>query len=395
MATSDYYVQDNADIESAKLNAAKGLYQSGDYKSALRLYLDILSTSTSFKIYYEVGRCYYKLEDYANAKTFFLRSIELEKEGNPSHIFLGNIFYKENNISKAIEYWTTAYSFKPNDESVCLNLATSYFSKNMKFYSIYFYEKYLQYAKDKTSEHYHEIKKSVSEFEKIGNDFYQKAQRAVSAKDYQTAIKGLQYAIDNFPTNFDMNHLLGKMYYKEQDYAQATLYLKQAFCLDTKSIDILQILSSAMINNGDITGAYCCLKRILPLVINNQKEYLEIIQTTKKLEENFDRENITKHLILAERYYNDNNYRMSLFEYENILIINPELVSIYRPIIDKLKNFINPESNIIKQCMEKGGLYYSTGDFQKSNKFFTKVMALSRTTSAEYKFAKSRLVNNV
>ena len=49
MATSDYYVQDNADIETKKLDAAKGLYQSGDYQGALRLYLDLLTSSTSYK----------------------------------------------------------------------------------------------------------------------------------------------------------------------------------------------------------------------------------------------------------------------------------------------------------------------------------------------------------
>ena len=64
------------------------------------------------------------------------------------------------NVSKAIEYWMTSYSYKPDDEAVCLNLATSYFSKEMKFQSMYFYQKYLKYAKDKTANHYIEIKKS-------------------------------------------------------------------------------------------------------------------------------------------------------------------------------------------------------------------------------------------
>ena len=52
MATSDYYIKDNSTIENEKLEAAKGLYQSGNYSSALKLYLDMVNTSYSYKLNY-------------------------------------------------------------------------------------------------------------------------------------------------------------------------------------------------------------------------------------------------------------------------------------------------------------------------------------------------------
>ena len=393
MATSDFYVQDNADIEEQKLDAAKGLYQSGDYKGSLRLYLDMLTTNTSYKLYYEIGRCYYKLNDMTNAELYFTRSVSLEAYKNPSYLFLGNIFYKKQDISKAIEYWITSYSYKPDDEAVCLNLATSYFSKDMKFYSIYYYEKYLQYAKDKTSSYYLEIKKSIDEFIRIGNDFYQKAQKAASMDDNTTAIQALEYAVKNFPTNFDINHLLGKLYYEEKDYKNAKKYLEQALCLDTKSIDILQKLSAVMVNLGDFTGAYCCLKRTLPLVINNQKEYLDIIKAVRELESRFESFNYKKHLELAEKYYENNNYNLALYEYENCVILSPDLNYEYGDLIQVIKSYLNPESRIIQQCLEKGNHYYSRGEYNQSNKYFTKIMSLAKETSSEYKMAKARITN--
>ena len=138
MTTSDYYIQDNTDIEEKKLEAAKSLFQAGNYSGALKLYLDMVNTSYSYKLNFEVGRCYYKLNDFDNAEEYFMRSVSLERFKNPSFVFLGNIFYKREDISKAIECWCTAYSYKPEDESVCLNLATSYFSKDMKFQSVIF-----------------------------------------------------------------------------------------------------------------------------------------------------------------------------------------------------------------------------------------------------------------
>ena len=85
--------------------------------------------------------------------------------------------------------------------------------------------------------------------------------------------------------NFDANFLLGKIYFKKQNYMQALVYLKQAYCIDRKSLDVLERLSATLLNLGDFTSAYCCLKRILPLIINNQREYLEILRNLKQLED--------------------------------------------------------------------------------------------------------------
>lgn len=393
MTSSDYYIQDNSDIEDKKLEVAKGLYQTGNYSGALKLYLDMVNTSYSYKLYYEIGRCYYKLNDLENAEFHFSRSISLEEYKNPSYVFLGNICYKKQDFSKAIEYWCVAYSYKPDDESVCLNLATSYFTKDMKFQSVFFYEKYLKYAKDKTAGYYLEIKKSINEFYRIGSDFYQKAVRAVAMQDNKTAIQALEYAVKNCPTKFDINFLLGKLYYEEGQYMQSMIYLKQAYCVDSKSLDVLERLSSVMLTIGDFTGAYCCLKRILPLMINNQKEYLEIIKSLKNLEESFDDFSYQGHEQLGDLYYSENNYQLAVFEYENCIIINGRMSDKLDQKLQKIRSYINPEERIIKTCFEKGLTFHSTGDFRKSNKYFSKIMKLADESSSDYKYARARMVN--
>ena len=393
MTRSDYYILDNSDIEEQKLEVAKDLYKSGNYEGALKLYLDMINTSYSYKLYYEIGRCYYKLNDLDNAELHFLHSIALENFKNPSYILLGNIYYKKEDLSKAIEYWSVAYSYRPDDESVCLNLATSYFSKDMKLQSVIFYKKYLKYAKDKTSSHYNEIKKSIEDFSRIGNDFYQKALKAVSMNDNKTAIQALEYAVKNYPINFDINFLLGKLYYKEKQFIQALIYLKQAYCIDNKSLDVLEILSATMLELGDYTGAYCVLKRIMPLVMNSQKEYLEIIKNLKQLETSFDSQSYQGHEHWADKYYDDNNYFFALFEYENCLIIDSNLFDKFDSKIQKIRSFINPEDRIIKTCFEKGMVFHSAGDFKTANKYFTKIMTLADENSSDYRYARARFVN--
>lgn len=393
MTNSDFYIQDNSDIEETKLSAAKKHYNAERYSDALKLFLDIASTSASYKIYYEIGRCYYKLNEFDKAKEYFTNSISLEQYKNPSYLFLGNLYFKTDIIDKAIENWMNAYSYKPDDETVCLNLATSYFSKNMKFQSLLFYEKYLKYAKNKDSEYYIEIKKSIEAFSKTGKEFYQKAQKALIANDTETAIQALAYAANNFPTYFDANYLLGKLYFEQKKYLEATAYLKQAYCLDNKSFDVLKILPYAMLNLGDYTSAYCCFKRLLPLYINNQKEYLDIIQTIKQLETGIDYQSTVEHKAWGDQYFEENNYHFALFEYENCVLIDSSKTTDLAVTMKEIKSFLNPEERIIKACFEKGDIYYSNGDFRQSNKYFTKIMSLSSENSSEYKFAKSRLVN--
>ena len=392
MVSSDYYIVDNSDLENKRLEAAKNHYSKGDYSSALRLYLDMLNTSISFKLYYEIGRCYYKLNDLLPAEEYFKKSIGLESLKNPSYLYLGNIFYKREDLKNAIENWVSAYAYKPDDEAVCLNLATSYFSKNMKFQSVFYYEKYLKYAKDR-GQSYSTIKNSISRCNEIGKEFMQKAQRAISVRNYSEAVEYLTFAVKNMPVSFDINLALGKAYLEENDNMHAMIFLKQALCLDNKSLDVLQKLASVFINLGDYTAAYCTMRRLLPLVIHNQSEYLRTLQVIKDLNSSFDDLSYQGHKEWADRYYDDNNYHMALLEYENCVILNEELHSELSDKIDRIKSFINPETRIIKTCLEKGEALYNEGDFKTSNKYYSKAMLLANENSSEYRLAKSRVVN--
>ena len=392
MVSSDYYIVDNSDLENKRLEAAKNHYSKGDYSSALRLYLDMLNMSTSFKLYYEIGRCYYKLNDLLPAEEYFKKSIGLESFKNPSYLYLGNIFYKREDLKNAIENWVSAYAYKPDDEAVCLNLATSYFSKNMKFQSVFYYEKYLKYAKDR-GQSYSTIKNSINRCNEIGKEFMQKAQRAISVRNYSEVIEYLTFAVKNMPVSFDINLALGKAYLEEGDNMHAMIFLKQALCLDNKSLDVLQKLASVFINLGDYTAAYCTMRRLLPLVIHNQSEYLRTLQVIKDLNSSFDDLSYQGHKEWADRYYDDNNYHMALLEYENCVILNEELHSELSDKIDRIKSFINPETRIIKTCLEKGEALYNEGDFKTSNKYYSKAMLLANENSSEYRLAKSRVVN--
>ena len=390
MVSSDYYIADNSDMEEKKLEAARNHYMSGDYQAALKLYMSLINTSISYKLYHRIGKCYYKMGDTNSAEEYFLKSIGLEKGENPSYIYLGNINYKKEDLKKAIYYWACAFAYKPEDENVCLNLATSYFSCGMKFQSIFYYEKYLKYAQNK-GESYSAVKKSLDEYTKIGNEFMQKAKLSISRKDYKTAIEFLTFAYKNIPTSYEINLLLGTAYLAENDNMHSMIYLKQAYCIDSKSVEVLQMLTSVFINLGDYTAAYCALQRILPLVINNQEEYLSTMKIIKELNSTFDEQSYIGHKEWGDNYYRENNFHFALFEYENCTLLSDRMKDELKDKIDRIRMFINPEAYIIKTSMEKGNRMYQDGNHKGAQKYFTKVIQLSDPESTEYKLAKSRV----
>lgn len=392
MVSSEYYVADNSNMEEKKLEAAKNHYKTGNYPAALKLYLSLLNTSLSYKLYYRIGKCYFKMGEFSQAEEYFKKSVDLESVVNPSYIFLGNIYYKKEDLKNAIYYWANAFAYKPEDENISLNLATSYFSKGMKFQSVFYYDKYLKYANNK-SDSYLTIKTSIDKCSQTGNEFLQKARHAISRKDNIAALEALNFAFKNLPVSFDINYLLGSIYLAENDNMHALIYLKQAYSVDPKSSDVLRKLASTYINIGDYTSAYCTMKRLLPLVIHNQPEYLSTMKLIKELDSSFDSKSSDGHKEWADKYFENNNYHLALFEYENYIMLNEEAKEEYEDKINRLRSFISPEAGIIKTSLEKGSAFYNKGDFKSSNKFFSKVMILSDRNSSEYKLAKSKVVN--
>jgi len=392
MASSDYYIVDNSDMEGKKLEAARNHYMSGDYQAALKLYLSLVNTNISYKLYHRIGKCYYKMGDIKNAEENFQRSVGLEKFDNPSYLYLGNIAYKKEDLKRAIYNWVCAFAYKPDDETVCLNLATSYFSCGMKFQSIFYYEKYLKYAKDRGSA-YSAVQKSLDTYSKIGSEFLQKAKLSLLRMDYKSAVEFLNFAYKNLPTNYEINFLLGKAYLAENDNMHAMIYLKQAYCINSKSVEALQMLTSVFINLGDYTAAFCAMRRLLPLVIDDQEEYLSTMKLIKDLSSTFDEQSYVGHKEWGDNYFRENNFHFALYEYENCIILNEDLKNELSEKIDRLKSFINPEERVIKIGLEKGNQLQKEGDLKSANKYFTQVLLLSNPESNEYKIAKSRVTN--
>ena len=388
-----YRVEDNADIETSIINAAKKHFKEGNYDAALKLYLGLLKTSASSKLYLDVGICFYKKGDFDSAIEYLNQSSQLDITNSLAFSYLGNCYFRKLDANKAIENWTIARSISPKDEFVCLNLAIAYFAKNMLYESVFYYDKYLKYSQNKDNKQYLSIQKNINEQFRNANDLFITGQNYFSKNEKNLALTYYLQAVKKYPIISEYSLAVADLYYESKNYADALHFYDYATRnnKDMKNIYLKMAKCYELVN--DYRMAYCFYNRYLKYIISLQDEYLLMLRKISNIKKFIDESSIDITLELAKKHYENNEYYDALIEYENIIILNPELKFEYADEINKLNSFINSEDSITKTYLEKGNKLLLKGEIKGANKYFTEVMHLASPSSNEYKLAKSKLVN--
>lgn len=123
LAISLFLISVNTYAEKTLFTSANNLYTNGNYTKAILKYDSILSNNIeSHEIYYNLGNCYYKIGDWANAIWHYEKSLKIEKNEKTIHNLaltnsriidkiepLPQIFYKKWTISisqfLSTKYW--------------------------------------------------------------------------------------------------------------------------------------------------------------------------------------------------------------------------------------------------------------------------------------------------
>lgn len=389
-----YSVEDNSDIEKSVIDAARKHFKDGNYDFAIKLYLGLLKTSASARLYFDVGLCYYKKSDYDSAIEYLTMAGNLDIRNSSAYSYLGNCYFRKLDAKNAIENWTIARSISPKDEFVCLNLAMAYFVKGMSYESVFYYQKYLKYSVNRETQQYLSIQKNMNELFETANDYYIQGERERARNEGILAEKNYKLAMKKYPVVSDYSYALASLYYDIKNYQDASIYYEISLREHSqRDKDIVLRLADCYEKTNDYRMAYCFYNRYLRYSISSQNEYLEITKKMSGLKKLLDSSVVDITLELAKQYYNNNEYYKSLLEYENCVILDSDNKFEYEDTIRKLRSFINPESIVTRKYLEKGKKLLMQGEKQGANKYFTEVLHLANPKSDEYRLAKSRIAN--
>ena len=393
MSESYYVKDDEAGIEESAVIAAQKNFAAGNYENALKIYNDLLSMSVDARLYFETAMCYYKLKRDDEAIEHYKKALSLGLKSPLVCSYLGNIYYRRNDLTNAIQYWHLSRYRGPEDESVCLNLAIAYFSKKMYFEAITYYELYLKYATDRTSKTYKEINRNMNNYFTQANDYNIKGEKAEFAGDIVTARTCYLYAAKKYPVMFSPNYNLGKLYFEAGNMENALLFLKQAYKIDKGNKQLLLMIGDCYDALKQYSYAYCFYKRYLNKSISNQSDYLIGSKRMSKASMMITESIKEMHMQKAEEYKNNSDFYGALEEYENCVLLNSNDEVKYVDLINDMKLHVDPETPLIKTYLDKGADMKRQNNFKEANKYYTKVMKLSNPQSQEYRLAKSGLSN--
>ncbi|MBR1681700.1 tetratricopeptide repeat protein, partial [bacterium] len=357
-------------------------------------YSEMLLYSSDSDLYVKMGNCFEKMGKPQTALEYWDKATEVDPMNSNAYINFGNYYYKKNQIEKAISYWLASLIPMPEEPTSNLNLAVAYTIKEMHPEAFTYYDRYLKFAQDKTSEKYLSIQKKIERNKKLGNDYLKLGVQYQNNGEKLSALKCYKRAVAYCPIYSKIHLNLGSLYYADKNYDEAVQHWTNALYLDPNYPKIINNLAIAYDMMQKYDYAYCYYTRYGKFAANKPLEIEKITARCHKIKPvlNANPYLITNHLEAAEEAFSQCDYKKALNEYKNYIILEPNAGQDYIDLIIKIENYLNPEKNIIENCMLKGRkLIANDNNFEEAKQYFARILVLADSSSPEYQEAKGRL----
>lgn len=390
--TTQYHVQDNSNVEDSVISAARVQYDRGNYKEALKLLLDSTTRIANSDIYVETGNCYYKLDAQKEALDYWNKAINLDPKNSKAYANIGNLYYKNNQTEMAISFWLVALISRPEDADTCLNLAVAYNTKNMRFESIKYFEKYIKYSESRLTDEYLKVKNNIQHCRDVANQYLTLGVNFQSENENKEAAACYFKSLANYPNFSKTNLNLGSIFFSDKNLDLAVKYWTAAAHIDPNYDKIYSNLAISYDLMEQFDYAYCYYYRYSNYIISNKPEYDKINSRLKKIKPFLEHhpELIKRHLDRAQEYLANNQIYEAIDEFKNYSILCPEEQKKYKSTIEKLESYINPEKIIIANYFEIGNDLINEGKYSEAKPYFTRIMKLSSPQYLEFSKARAK-----
>ena len=387
-----FKVQDNSNIEGSTLEAARTHYAEGRYAEALKLLAGVTHTVANAEVYIEIGNCHYMMKNYPLALESWEKAISLDPKSPKAYANIGNLYYKNREVDKAISHWLVALVSRPEDSHTCLNLAVAFNEKNMRFESIKYFERYVKYCEDKSSDTYKQVKANLQHCFDVASQYLTFGVQCQSENDDKKAAACYFKSLANYPNLSKTNLNLGSIFFADKNLDLAIKYWKASMFINPNYDKIYSNLAISYDLKQEFDYAYCYYDRYMNYIINDKEEYAKVNRRLLKIKPLLKEhpELVSKHLDLANKHLAKSEFNEAIDEFKNYSILNPEEKQQYKDMIEKLEAYLNPELELIKNCFDFGNRLMSEGKYTEAKPYFYRIMRLSSPEYLEFTKAKGK-----
>ncbi len=390
--TIEYHVQDNSDIEGSVVSAATKQYSQGNYREALRLLIDASHKEAASDIFVDIGSCHYMLNENREALDNWNKAIEMDKKNFKPYTNMGNLYYKNGQIEMAISFWLVALISKPEDATTNLNLAIAFNQKGMRFESIKYFERYIKYSEDRSSEQYMKVKSKITHCFSVANQYLTLGAQFQSEEQNKKAAACYFKSLANYPNLSKTNLNLGSIFFSDKNLELAIKYWKAASHIDSNYDKIYSNLAISYDLLKQFDYAYCYYYQYMNFVMGNKEEYYKANRRLLKIKPylNEHPELINIHLERAQEHLANSQFYDAIDEFRSYTILKPEEHAAYKDVIKNLESYLNPEISIIASCFEIGNSLINEGRYAEAKPYFFRIMKLSSPQYLEFSKARAK-----
>ena len=193
------------------------------------------------KMGYMVGRSYYELENYGQAKRYLAEQIKL----TPSHMetvsLLGKVYIELSNYTEAIALYLKCLEAAPDNAEMMYELALLYSAQKNDREAV----KYFEMAAAKG------IKQDLAFLENLANSYLE--------FDLEKGVEVMNKVLAKKPGDAEILTQIAQAYYRKGNYGMAFDYYYKIYLSDNKNAKALYMSGVSMIRKGDKKkGAYIC-----------------------------------------------------------------------------------------------------------------------------------------
>lgn len=331
-----------------KINRAYEMYASKRYDEALAIVNADSQISSSSYGQVLAGNCYKALKNKDKAVSHWKKAISISPLEHNAYINLGNEYFADGKISDAILNWTIASTIVPENPGVNLNLAVAYNKKNSRVKATKYFEKYIKYENNLTSQEYLKVKHTFANLTaKI--DFYsRKVEDYKSQRDLKVIAALYLKMISTYANLPNIYANIAEIFYFDKNYEKALEFFLVVYLNYPHTPKILLDIANLCYILQKPSYAYVYYSRALEQLPEGTSYYVKAQEKMRAVSYVLnDSEILDAHLQAARDAEADNDYEKAINEYENYVILSQSEHSDLQQIIDKYKIFVNPEPFVI------------------------------------------------
>lgn len=265
------------------IDQAVAAHKKKEYREAIDLYQQVLSIRPKkTDIYYDVASAFYSLQEYDQARTNYLKALELDPKGQVNDLwFLGQIAENNGKGYDAMDFYRKYVAQSPSGT-----------------YASAVHERLEALMKNPNAT---EKIKSEQELtaEKDASDAYKQAFSLLQSQQYDAAMPLIQKAMNLQPKESSYVYAMSTLYFKKGDLENASAWVTKALAMEPQNKDYLkqqqfinEQRAEKLVNDAvakqtaqDFKGAVALYEQALQLVPKNARVWSNLASAYYELDD--------------------------------------------------------------------------------------------------------------